>query len=167
MLCPVVVGRDAETSALQSASAAARGGAGGLVFLTGEPGIGKSRLARGVADQARAHGMAVIAGRAVPGSASTPYRPLTEALLQALRNRGLPADDELAPWLPALRSIIPAASGDSQGDHSPAVRGEAVLRGCARLAQRGSLVVLREVGVSVLGPSMTAAEAASIASLSQ
>jgi DNA-binding CsgD family transcriptional regulator len=129
---------------LQSASAAARGGAGGLVFLTGEPGIGKSRLAREVADQARVHDMAVIAGRAVPASASTPYRPLTEALLQALRNRGLPADADLAPWLPALRSIIPTASGDSQGDHSPAVRGEAVLRLLSRLAQPGSLVILLE-----------------------
>jgi DNA-binding CsgD family transcriptional regulator len=129
---------------LRSASAAARGGAGGLVFLTGEPGIGKSRLAREVADQARAQGMAVIAGRAVPGRASTPYRPLTEALLQALRNRGLPADGELAPWLPALRSIIPTAGGDSQGDHSPAVRGEAVLRLLRRLAQPGSLVILLE-----------------------
>ena len=139
-----MVGRDAETSALQSASDAARGGAGGLVFLTGEPGIGKSRLARDVADQARAHGVTVIVGRAVPGRASTPYRPLTEALLQALRNRGLPADAELAPWLPALRSIIPTGSGDSQGDHSPAVRGEAVLRLLRRLAQPGSLVVLLE-----------------------
>jgi DNA-binding CsgD family transcriptional regulator/tetratricopeptide (TPR) repeat protein len=143
-LCPVVVGRDAETSVLQSALAAVRGGAGGLVFVTGEPGIGKSRLAREVADQARAHGMTVIAGRAVPASASTPYRPLTEALLQALRNRGLPADPDLAPWLPALRSIIPAGSGDSQGDHSPAVRGEAVLRLLRRLAQPGSLVILLE-----------------------
>jgi DNA-binding CsgD family transcriptional regulator/tetratricopeptide (TPR) repeat protein len=138
------VGRDAETSVLQSASAAARGGAGGLVFLTGEPGIGKSRLAREVAAQARIHGVAVIVGRAVPGSASTPYRPLTEALLQALRNRGLPADADLAPWLPALRSIIPTASGDSQGEHSPAVRGEAVLRLLRRLARPGSLVVLLE-----------------------
>ncbi len=88
--------------------------------------------------------MAVIVGRAVPASASTPYRPLTEALLQALRSRGLPADADLAPWLPALRSIIPTASGDSQGDHSPAVRGEAVLRLLSRLAQPGSLVLLLE-----------------------
>jgi DNA-binding CsgD family transcriptional regulator/tetratricopeptide (TPR) repeat protein len=139
-----VVGRDAETSVLQSASAAARGGAGGLVFLTGEPGIGKSRLAREVADQARAQGVTAIAGRAVPGRASTPYRPLTEALLQAVRNRGLPTDAELAPWLPALRSIIPTVSDQSQGDYSPAVRGEAVLRLLRRLAQPGSLVIVLE-----------------------
>ena len=46
---------------------------------------------------------AVVTGRAVPASASTPYRPLTEALLQALRDRAFPDDADLAPWLPALR----------------------------------------------------------------
>jgi len=145
----VVVGRDAETGALQAALADARGGAGGLVFLTGEPGIGKSRLAHEVASQARAQAATVAVGRAVPASATTPYRPLTEALLQSLRDRRFPDDTELAPWLPALRAIvptavIPAAGGDGHGDHSPTVRGEAVLRLLRRLAQPGTLVVVLE-----------------------
>jgi DNA-binding CsgD family transcriptional regulator/tetratricopeptide (TPR) repeat protein len=140
----VVVGRDAETGALQAALAAANDGAGGLVFLTGEPGIGKSRLAREVADQARADAATVLVGRAVPASAGTPYRPLTEASLQALRDRGFPDDADLAPWLPALRAIIPTAGGDGHGDHSPAVRGEAVLRLLRALAQPGTLVVVLE-----------------------
>jgi DNA-binding CsgD family transcriptional regulator len=145
----VVVGREAETGALQAALANARGGAGGLVFLTGEPGIGKSRLALEVANQARADAATVVAGRAVPASASTPYRPLTEALLQALRDRRFPDDTKLAPWLPALRAIIPTAiiptaGADGHGDHSPAVRGEAVLRLLRRLAQPGTLVVVLE-----------------------
>ena len=143
-LCPVVVGREAETALLQAALAAASGGAGGLVFLTGEPGIGKSRLAREVADQARAHAATVLVGRAVPASVTVPYRPLTEALLQALRDRGFPDDADLAPWLPALRAIIPAAGGDGHGDHSPAVRGEAVLRLLRLLARPGTLVVVLE-----------------------
>jgi DNA-binding CsgD family transcriptional regulator/tetratricopeptide (TPR) repeat protein len=140
------VGREAETRALRAALAGASDGAGGLVFLTGEPGIGKSRLAREVAGQAVAGAGAVmvITGRAVPASASTPYRPLTEALHQALRHRGLPDDAELAPWLPALRAIIPAAGRDGHGEHSPAVRGEAVLRLLRRLAQPGMLVVVLE-----------------------
>src|ERR1700722_2779433 len=95
-LCPVVVGREAELGALRAALSAAADGAGRLVFLTGEAGIGKSRLVREVASDARAQDVGVATGRAVPGGASTPYRPLTEALYQALRNRGVPDDRELA-----------------------------------------------------------------------
>ena len=67
MLCPVVVGREAELGALRAALSAAADGAGSLVFLTGEAGIGKSRLVREVASDARAQDVAVAAGRAVPG----------------------------------------------------------------------------------------------------
>ncbi len=144
--CPLVVGREAELRALRAALDGARHRAGGLVFLTGEPGIGKSRLAREVASQASADAAMVITGRAVPASASTPYRPLTEALHQALRHRGLPDDGDLAPWLPALRAIIPVAGGAGHAEHSPAVRGEAVLRLLHQLAQpRGLVVVLEDL----------------------
>jgi predicted ATPase len=77
VLCPVVVGRAAELGVLRAALGAAADGAGGVVFLSGEAGIGKSRLVREVADEARARDVAVVAGRAVPGGAGTPYRPLT------------------------------------------------------------------------------------------
>jgi DNA-binding CsgD family transcriptional regulator len=110
VLCPVVVGRVAELSALRTALEAALRGEGNLVCVTGEPGIGKSRLARELAADARARGAAVVVGRAVPGG-STAYRPLTEALLQALRDRPFPTDDDLVPWRPALSAIIPGLTG--------------------------------------------------------
>ena len=143
-LCPVLVGRDAETGVLRAALAAADDGAGALVLLTGEPGIGKSRLAREVAGQALARAATVATGRAVPASASTPYRPLTEALLQVLRDRAFPDDPGLAPWLPALRAIIPTVGVGHGGDYSLAVRGEAVLQLLRRLARPGALVVVLE-----------------------
>jgi len=147
LLCPVVIGRGAETEALRSALAAAGDGAGAVVFLTGEAGIGKSRLAGELAAEARAGGVRMLAGRAVPASAASPYRPLTEALLQALRGYPFPADDGLTPWRPALRAIVPAivpAGGDGHGDHSPAVRGEAVLQLLRRLAGPGGLLLVLE-----------------------
>ena len=49
----MVIGRGAEADALRSALTAAGDGAGGVVFLTGEPGIGKSRLASELAAAAR------------------------------------------------------------------------------------------------------------------
>ena len=72
LLCPVVVGRATETARLRSALAAAEGGAGGVVFLTGEAGIGKSRLAGELAAEARSRGLNVLTGRAVPARRASP-----------------------------------------------------------------------------------------------
>jgi DNA-binding CsgD family transcriptional regulator/tetratricopeptide (TPR) repeat protein len=144
VLCPAVVGRDAELGVLRAALSAAADGAGSLVFLTGEAGIGKSRLVREVASEARSRDVAVVAGRAVPDGTVTPYRPLTEALLQALRDRGVPDDPDLAPWLPALGAMVPHLGGEAHGDATPTVRGEAVLRLLRRLARPGAMVVVLE-----------------------
>jgi predicted ATPase len=147
LLCPVLIGRDAETGRLRSAFAAAQGGVGGMVFVTGEAGIGKSRLASELAAEARACRATVLAGRAVPTSASIPYRPLTEALLHALRERELPDDPGLTPWKPALRAMIPTiggSGGDGHGDHAAPVRGEAVLQLLRRFAGGAGLVLVLE-----------------------
>ncbi len=93
----MVIGREAETERLRSAFAAAAAGGGGVVFLTGEAGIGKSRLARELATEARARGAEVLAGRAVPTSVSVPYRPLSEVLLQAMRERPHPRRRRASP----------------------------------------------------------------------
>ena len=108
VLCPVVCGRDDELRALRDVFAQAADGRGGVVFITGEPGIGKSRLVRELTGQARGLGALTATGLAVPAGSGTPYRPLTEALLQLLRDRPLPAHADLDPWLPALRAILPA-----------------------------------------------------------
>jgi len=84
-LCPVVVGRDAQLRTLTECLSAAAEGGGRCVFVTGEPGIGKSRLVREVREVrevralAEGRGAFVVMGRCVAG-ASVPYRPLTEAL---------------------------------------------------------------------------------------
>ena len=149
--CPIMIGRGAETDALRTALSAAEGGSGSVTFLTGEAGIGKSRLAAELAAEARARGAAVLAGRAVPAASGSPYRPLTEALLQALRRDPFPADSALAPWRAVLRVIVPALDGaegqDDEkgmrgGDYSPAVRGEAVLQLLRRLAGPGGSLLL-------------------------
>jgi predicted ATPase len=147
VLCPVVVGRQAELRALDAALTAALGGAGRLVFIAGEPGIGKSRLAREAADQARAEGATVITGRAVPTGQSTPYRPLTEALLQALRGMPPTDDPELRPWWPVLSAVVPGLGGAGLGgtrEPSAAVLGEAVLRLLRWLSRPAGLVIVLE-----------------------
>jgi DNA-binding CsgD family transcriptional regulator/tetratricopeptide (TPR) repeat protein len=123
---------------LRDAFAQAADGRGGVVFITGEPGIGKSRLVRELTAHAREYGALTATGRAVPAGSGTPYRPLTEALLQLLRDRPLTAHADLDPWLPALRAILPALGQPDQaaaaepltaaGLASPVASAEAVIQ---------------------------------------
>ena len=117
VLCPVLVGRRAEIQALKSALAGALAGQGGCVVITGEAGIGKSRLIRELSQMAAARRVPVATGRAVPASTSAPYRPVTEALLQLLRRRPLPDDPSLAPWLPHVAVLLPEAVVGGRAAH--------------------------------------------------
>ena len=75
-----LVGRAHERTQLDAAVAALAGGAGGLVLLRGEPGIGKSRLLAYLAGQAGEAGADVLAARASEFEADLPYALFGEAL---------------------------------------------------------------------------------------
>lgn len=146
VLCPVVVGRRHELADLADAVDAAVAGDGGCVALVGEAGIGKSRLASETAQRARDKGATVVIGRASPSGAAGAYRPLTEALSQALRERTLPTTERMRPWLPALSGILPEAQAGvpAAAQLSAAARGEAVVRLLSSLSKPGGLLVLLE-----------------------
>lgn len=146
-LCPVVVGRDRELDVLRGALTDARAGRGAAVCLLGEAGIGKSRLARELVALARGRDVVVAVGRAVPAGVGVPYRPWTEALSGLLRERAMPDDPRLRPWLAAVTAIVPPLGGNGAvepGEVSAAVRGEALLRLLGHLASPAGLVVLLE-----------------------
>src|SRR3990172_2566390 len=74
------VGRGKEMSRLRTKLDEARAGHGGLVMLVGEPGIGKSRTIEEFAEEARAAGALVLAGRCFEGEWAPPYAPFVEAI---------------------------------------------------------------------------------------
>jgi DNA-binding SARP family transcriptional activator/tetratricopeptide (TPR) repeat protein len=80
-----LVGRDAT---LRAVDAIRRGIAsdGRTVALVGEPGIGKSRLAQAIADEARAAGAVVLATSAYAAEQRIAYGPIVGALELALRD---------------------------------------------------------------------------------
>ncbi len=120
-------GRAGELAALQASVAEADA----AVFVVGEAGIGKSRLAAEAARFAAARGMTVLRGRAT--SADIQFRPLNEALMSTLRRSGPPDDPQLRPYLPALARLLPELRPDAAG--ATARSGARRRRGRARLRQ--------------------------------
>ncbi|MEJ2887286.1 AAA family ATPase [Actinomycetospora aeridis] len=142
VLCPALVGRENESAVLHAHLDAAGHGHGGVVLLVGEAGAGKTRLARATVDAARADGLRLLAGRAVPGPSPTPYRPLTEAFLAAFRSAPPPTARELHGFGRQVARLVPPWSGAPAGaEDSPVVMGEAVVR---LLRPDGPCVILLE-----------------------
>jgi len=109
------VGRDREMARLQAKLDEARAGHGGLVMLVGEPGIGKSRTIEEFAEQARAAGALVLAGRCFEGEWAPPYAPFAEAIAGYVKDAdpdALRADlgygaPPVARLVPSLRERLP------------------------------------------------------------
>jgi DNA-binding CsgD family transcriptional regulator len=143
-----LVGRESELDLLEQMLIQARNGRGGSVFLVGELGIGKSRLAAEVAGKALGANMAVLRGRGNTVGPTVPFRALTEALLSLARRGELPEDSRLAPYRAALGRLVPdwEADGGDGGNVSLVVLAEAVLRLAAAAGRdRGTLLVLENL----------------------
>jgi DNA-binding CsgD family transcriptional regulator/tetratricopeptide (TPR) repeat protein len=77
-----LVGRSRERSLVQTQLTAALHGAGGLVILGGEAGIGKTSLANDACREATQHGALVLTGHCYDGTNTPPYGPWIELLEQ-------------------------------------------------------------------------------------
>src|SRR5262245_43402257 len=132
-----LVGRERELDQLAAAVDRVRHGQGHAVYLLGEAGIGKTRLASEVGTLAAAAGVRVLRGRA--SSPTAQFRPLSEALLSVLRRAGPPADEDLLPYRPALSRLVPEwrLARPSGPDDSLVVLAEAVLRLLVSLGRPG------------------------------
>ena len=107
-VCPIQVGREAETERVAGAiGAAVRSGTGKLLLVGGVAGVGKSRLAAEAARVARAQDMLVLEGQCT-ADAGVPYAAFVTALRRRTRTQ---ASDRLAqlfagPALPAA-ALLP------------------------------------------------------------
>ena len=111
-----IVGRERELASLLSGLDEAAAGRGRLMFLvSGEPGIGKTRLADEIAAVAETRGLAVLLGHCFEEEA-VPFLPFVEMLErfverirepEQLRRELAEEGPELARLLPKLRRILP------------------------------------------------------------
>jgi DNA-binding SARP family transcriptional activator len=123
----VFVGRERELAELLAGLEDSLAGRGRLFLISGEPGIGKSRLADELANQAVRRGAQLLAGRSWEAGGAPAFWPWVQALRTLVRERdperlrselGARAPD-LAQLLPELRELLPGLpeplSPDSEG----------------------------------------------------
>jgi DNA-binding CsgD family transcriptional regulator/tetratricopeptide (TPR) repeat protein len=98
-----IVGRQRELTLLWHAVLRAKDGRLAVALLTGEPGIGKSRLLDTAAAQAMDAGAAVLRGGAFDAEGMPPYLPFLEALGQHVRQT---SPDNLRAQVGPLASVL-------------------------------------------------------------
>jgi len=111
----VLVGRERELAGMAGALEDVIGGHGRLFLLSGEPGIGKSRLAEELARHARNRGALVVVGRCWEAGGAPAFWPWVQSLRSYVRACDLddlvgelgPGAAEIAPILPELYELIP------------------------------------------------------------
>jgi len=82
-----LVGRAAELSEARELWRKARESRGHAILFSGEPGVGKTRLAREITIQAAVDGAAVLRGGCYEYEATTPYLPFVEAFRRWVRDQ--------------------------------------------------------------------------------
>ena len=115
------VGRSEEMETLATALREAAQGRGQVVALSGEPGVGKSRLFHEFTHSHHARGWLVVQAGSVSYGTATPYLPVVDLLKDYFRiderddqrrvrekvtGKVLALDDALRPALPALLSLL-------------------------------------------------------------
>jgi len=116
-----LVGRDADLRQLSRVLMRAEEGAGSIVLISGEAGIGKTRLCTELGQLQRQRGGRVLLGRAAPEEASIPYAALADTLRAA--RRAEPAVREAARARAGiLWAVAPELASETSGPERSADR---------------------------------------------
>lgn len=157
VVCPVLIGREDDLQALDRLMAQAREGRGRIALISGEAGIGKSRLVREAKGRA-AQGTMILEGACFQTESTLPYAPLLD-LFRKLFGAHPPPSAEIARLLepsaphllklfPELTRYLPDASPVATSSPDPEQEKrrifQAILQTLTELAQRGPLIVILE-----------------------
>ena len=129
--CPILIGRE-EPAALIAGAVTRLAGPrrGGALVVTGEAGVGKSRLAGHMSAVAARAGVLAVTGRALPAGIGGPLGPVAEIVMAVTRDRPAPSDPDLVPYTAVLATVVPQwrEPGRSAPAEPVLVTAEAVLR---------------------------------------
>jgi predicted ATPase len=118
VICPTIVGRATELAAFHVIVREVEDGQSRIVLLSGEAGIGKSRLVAEIETEAGSRGFLTLQGNCFQRDLTSPYAPLLDLLRMYLANQSpevreaelQPYAQELLPVLPDLVTPVPASA---------------------------------------------------------
>jgi predicted ATPase len=149
-----LVGREQEMAFLRECWQGARAGQGGLILISGEAGVGKTRLVEEVAQRLRWQGVRVLWGRCYEFERVLPYQPVAEALraiLPTVTSAELAAFPtwtvaEVARLVPEMVEHFPdlEAPASIPSDQEQARLFDGVARFLAEMSSHGTLLVALE-----------------------
>lgn len=115
-----LIARAPERAALEAAVSAAAAGTGQALLVTGEPGIGKTRLGQEASVLAAEHGFLVATGRCYETSTRTPYAPFLEAMATLYAGSPTQTRTQLAHRWPSVTPLLPDEFPMTPADSSSA-----------------------------------------------
>ncbi len=108
VVCPVVIDRISDLATLHALIDQAKSGRGQVVLLSGEAGIGKSRLVAETKAYAAARSFLLLQGNCFQADISSPYAPLLDLLRSsAAAQLAAAGASNLAPFARELHQFVP------------------------------------------------------------
>lgn len=115
VVCPVLIGRTTELAAFHLLLEQTKSGSGHVALLSGEAGVGKSRLVAEVKTAASREGFRLFQGNCFQADHAFPYAPFLDLLRSSFSDSSslprhydpLPFAQELSQFLPDVISLIP------------------------------------------------------------
>src|SRR5437764_935593 len=117
IVCPILIDRNNELAILHELIDQAKSGRGQVVLLSGEAGVGKSRLVAEVKSHAAFHDFLLLQGSCFPTDHAIPYAPLLDLLRSFLASHSLATTtagvmqvaQAFLPLLPDVSHLLPEA----------------------------------------------------------
>jgi len=117
VLCPVLIGRVHDLTALRSLVDRAKSGQGQVALLSGEAGIGKSRLVAEIKTSAASHDFLLLQGCCFPTDHAIPYAPLLDLLRSFLTS--YPSALSASEVKQVVQAFLPLLPDIGHADGSP------------------------------------------------
>ena len=107
IICPIIVGRRVEIESLQRALEQVRSGQGETLVLSGEAGVGKSRLIKEMSGRAAGLGFLGLQGHCFEPDVALPYAPLVDLLRTRMADMSAEKLADVFATAPELSTLLP------------------------------------------------------------